>query len=477
MENRALSPEQIPPTLIDLNVKGYLITGQLGQGGMGTVYLALHQRLDRLTALKVIAPSLVAREDMLIRFQREAQAAARLNHPNIVQIYDYDIDEKTRLHFIVMEYVSGDNLINFVLRDGPFNESDALNLLVQSAHSLHHAHEAGIIHRDVKPENLLLSDLGVLKLTDLGLAKVGYQVHGSLTQVGDAIGTPFYISPEQVEGGDIDHRSDIYSLGATFYHLLTGQPPFSGKTSPMIMVSHVKDKPADPRTLMPEISESTAQLILQMLEKDPAKRPQSMAEIVHIIELNQKNIRLAAIAEKQMEVAPEKSAPEKEKVLSITFFYEMNGLLRGLIGPEAMKCVVAAVAKTGAKQSHFPREKAVELVQNIQASLSQARHKNIFEKEAKVLLAKHVGEVVLPELSPTAQSEKISLLYITELGRNLRRICGPDRKILEEAMGELGVTPRNIPLSQKEKLIESIYGRLSPDQQKELQKAIQYLKN
>lgn len=230
--------------LIDKMIGNYLVVDMIGEGGMGRVYKALHQHLDRIVALKLLPPHLTYDPKYQLRFKKEARAAAKLNHPNIVQIHDFNTHEG--FSYMVMEYVDGCNLKQLLQREGILPAADAINLMVHACHALAHAHEAGVIHRDIKPDNFILSDLGYLKLTDLGLAKIGLVGDPNslgITQSGAPLGTPYYISPEQVQGDPVDHRTDIYSLGATFFHLLAGAPPFNGKSSPLIMAKHLNERP------------------------------------------------------------------------------------------------------------------------------------------------------------------------------------------------------------------------------------------
>ncbi len=259
------------------------IVRKLGEGGMGSVFLARQKSLDRQVALKVIAPSFSDNADFIARFQREARATGNLNHPNIVQGIDVARDAKTGLWHFAMEFVNGPS-VSKLLKDGPLSEERALKITLQVARALDYAGKRGFVHRDIKPDNILIAASGEAKLADLGLAKRTGE-DASLTQTGFAVGTPHYISPEQTRGDkDIDGRADIYSLGATLFHLTTGRPPFDGPTAAVIMVKHLNDEPPTARQINPKVSEGCSKLISKMMRKDRAQRFKTAAELIERIE-------------------------------------------------------------------------------------------------------------------------------------------------------------------------------------------------
>jgi len=264
-------------------VGAYEILDKLGGGGMGDVYRARDPRLDRVVALKTLSPKLVSDADFVQRFQKEARAAARLNHPNIVQIYE--LGQVGPNYFIVMEYVDGDSLGKRLEERDCFSEGEAVGYVRQACRALAVAHGEGIVHRDVKPDNMMLSRRGDLKLVDLGLAKCLDEDH-SLTQTGMSMGTPHYISPEQVQGlKEIDGRADIYSLGASLYHMVTGRLPFDGSSGAHIMSRHLFDDLSDPRQHKPELGEGICRVIRKMMAKAPAERYQDIASLDRDLEI------------------------------------------------------------------------------------------------------------------------------------------------------------------------------------------------
>ncbi|HKQ62384.1 MAG TPA: serine/threonine-protein kinase, partial [Candidatus Polarisedimenticolaceae bacterium] len=255
----------------------YVLEREIGRGGMGLVYAATDPRLGRRVAIKTLLPELAVDPTARQRFLREARAAGAISHPHVTQIYDIG-EHEGRVYF-AMEYLDGRSLHELLREDGPLAPERAVELLRQAAWGLKAAAERGIIHRDVKPSNLFLTRQGALKITDFGLAKETLASTG-LTQQGELIGTPDYISPERANGAAQDVRSDIYSLGVTFYELLAGRLPFSA-ASPLTVVLHHLRSPVPPlREARPAVPPPLAALIQRMLAKAPAARPQSYDELL-----------------------------------------------------------------------------------------------------------------------------------------------------------------------------------------------------
>ena len=252
---------------------------RLGQGGMAQVYLAEQTSLGRKVALKLLRPERVESANNLKRFLTEATAAAALSHPNIVAVYL--LGEHDGRNYIVQEYVSGGNLREFINRKGPPEVNQAVQMLKQTAAALQAAHDKGIVHRDIKPENILLTPQGDVKVADFGLAQLtleGERVN--LTQEGVTMGTPLYMSPEQVSASQIDARSDLYSLGVTAYHLLSGKPPFAGKTSMAVAMAHVRQKPQPLQEQREDLPPVLCRIVHKLLAKDPKNRYQTAAELL-----------------------------------------------------------------------------------------------------------------------------------------------------------------------------------------------------
>lgn len=248
---------------------GYEILGELGAGGMGRVLRARDLALDRVVAIKVLASELARDAAFVQRFQREARAVASLSHPNIVQIFA--VGNLDGVHFLAMEYLDGQSLARY-LKTAHWPEADAILIARQVCQALQVAHAAGIVHRDIKPDNLILTRRGEVKVVDLGIAK-RVDDDQSMTQSGSAVGTPHYISPEQVQGRrDIDGRADIYSLGATLYHLATGHTPYTGSSGAHVMSMHLFTPLPDPRSFEPKLSEGLCRVLRKMMAKDREER-------------------------------------------------------------------------------------------------------------------------------------------------------------------------------------------------------------
>ncbi|OQY05799.1 MAG: hypothetical protein B6I22_06940 [Desulfobacteraceae bacterium 4572_123] len=250
----------------------YEIIKELGRGAMGVVYQAHDPRIDRPVALKVLRPDRVTTEDFVQRFLKEARAIGRLSHANIVTVYDVGQDHETI--YIAMEFLEGRPL-NEVVREKPLAVKDVINIGLQVAKALDYAHARGIIHRDIKPSNVILDDRGRIKITDFGIARIEDPEVTRQTQAGEILGTPVYMSPEQVMGKTVDGRSDLYSLGIILYELTTGRRPFSGKNIAVIFRAIIQDIPPEPQTADGNLSPGFASLIMKSLAKEPEKRFQS----------------------------------------------------------------------------------------------------------------------------------------------------------------------------------------------------------
>ncbi|MEM9587744.1 MAG: serine/threonine-protein kinase [Planctomycetota bacterium] len=262
----------------------YKLLGHIGTGGMSSVYLAEHTRMGDKRAIKVLPKSRVKDASYLARFQLEAKAIASLKHPNIVAAYD--IDNEGDVHFIVMEYVDGDDLQAIVRSKGPVDFSTAADWISQAADGLQHAHEEGVIHRDVKPANLLIDPSGNVRLLDMGLALVADEDDDSLTVANNenVLGTADYLAPEQaLNSHTVDHRADIYGLGCTLYFLLTGQPPFNDGTLAQRIAKHQTEMPKPIRSLRSDCPGELEGICTKMLQKEPKYRYQSAADVRDVL--------------------------------------------------------------------------------------------------------------------------------------------------------------------------------------------------
>ena len=258
----------------------YEIESELGHGGMAQVFLGTDRVLGRQVAVKVLGSQFAGDESFVARFRREAQSAAALNHPNVVNVFDTGSDDGT--HFIVMEYVEGKTLAEVIREEGPLLPERAAEIIEAATSALAFAHDAGIVHRDVKPGNIMLGPGGEVKVMDFGIARATSSE--SLTQTATVLGTATYFSPEQAQGESVDARSDIYSLGCVFYEMLTGHPPFEAETPVAVAYKHVKENPFPPSRLNQELPGALDAIVLKCLAKNPANRYQSADDLLADLE-------------------------------------------------------------------------------------------------------------------------------------------------------------------------------------------------
>lgn len=264
-----------------------LIKKLIGIGGMGKVYKAEHMRLRKPIAIKILSGEFGDNKDFVQRFYREARMAAILEHANIVSVYD--VGEDKGLHYITMQYVDGISLSSYIQQKGKLDLYDALDILDKIARGLSCAESNNIVHRDIKPGNILLTKDGGTKIVDFGLSK---NVSGAtmLTEAGMLMGTPHYMSPEQCSGDVVDHRTDIYSLGATAYYMLSGEKPFTGNTPMEVIRLQKKGQLTPLKAANPEVPEIVAAIVAKMMAKDPKDRYQTNTEVIEAISNAQKQI-------------------------------------------------------------------------------------------------------------------------------------------------------------------------------------------
>jgi serine/threonine protein kinase len=255
----------------------YRLEGRLGFGGMSTVHLALDLRLERQVAVKLLAEHLADDPTFVSRFQREAQAAARLVHPNIVQIFDSGLDEPSGRHFIVMEYIEGSSCAEILRDDGWVEVDEAVSIIEQACEGLDYAHRHGVVHRDVKPGNLLRAREGEVKLADFGIAKATEQ--SSITQVGSVLGTAAYLAPEQARGEEAGPRADLYALGVVTYQLISGRLPYEATSLTELALKQQREEPPTLDTLVAAVGPELADAVAIALALDPRERYQTAREM------------------------------------------------------------------------------------------------------------------------------------------------------------------------------------------------------
>src|ERR1700675_1459320 len=261
----------------------YHVESLLGSGGMGKVYKARDRELERTVAIKVLRPDLMTDAQAMQRFKHELLLASSISHPNILRIHD--LGEYNGVKFISMAYVDGGDLTQLMRKERRLPLERVLNIMRQLAAALAAAHGVNVVHRDLKPQNMLLGSGDHVYVTDFGIAKTLESDRTSVTRTGAVLGTPLYMSPEQVEGKPVDHRSDLYTYGLIFYEMLTGILPFTGDTTFQLMYQRVHQLPKRPKTVIPDLPPYLSRICLKCLEKDPAKRYQSATEILSDVDL------------------------------------------------------------------------------------------------------------------------------------------------------------------------------------------------
>jgi serine/threonine-protein kinase len=317
---------------------------------MATVYKAKQTSLDRIVAVKVLPRRSSENIEFVERFYKEGKAAAKLAHNNIVQAIDVG-STPDGFHYFVMEYVEGKTLYD-VMQPPPigegraFSEQEALDIAIQIADALHHAHQRGLIHRDVKPKNILLTPQGTAKLTDLGLARAADDKEAAESEAGKAYGTPYYISPEQIRGDvDIDFRADLYSLGATLYHMVTGRPPFDGETPSAVMHKHLKEKLTPADHVNTSLSAGIGEIIDVAMAKDRDERYRSTEDMLEDLEAVRRG-EPPPHAHQNVDLEKLADVEEKGKTVDIVtprLDFWSNPLVLGLIAGAGISLIVNVI--------------------------------------------------------------------------------------------------------------------------------------
>ncbi len=322
-------------------ISKYKITKLLGRGGMGVVYAAHDSIIGREVAIKFLSAKAAGNETSLRRFVQEARAVGQLQHPNVVSLFD--VDQADGMWYLVMEKVEGGTASDLIETSGTISWKKAAKIIADACRGLIVAHDKNLIHRDIKPDNIMLAADGTAKISDFGLAKMQNSDAPTLTQQHQVLGTPHYMSPEQCRSSEVDERSDIYSLGATFYDLLTGSPPYAKSTDVMqIMYSQCHEPPPDPGELAPELPPLCRGIIEQAMAKDPQERYQSAAEMLEDLEVlledntesgsfRRSSQRLSRISASRSAIMSAEEAKKSSKRLRNTYLWGLVALLTLLV--------------------------------------------------------------------------------------------------------------------------------------------------
>jgi serine/threonine-protein kinase len=345
---------------------GYRLVRRLGSGAMADVYLAEQISLGRHVAIKVLRPETLRHPAAVSRFEQEARAAASLVHGHIVQIHEVACIDG--VHFLAEEYVAGPSLRAWLDARGPLDPRQALAVLAHVGSALVRAAQQGIVHRDIKPENLLVTPAGDVKVADFGLVRVAGE-DLALTQDGMTLGTPLYMSPEQGEGRVVDARSDLYSLGATVYHLLAGRPPFTGPSAIAVLMAHIKEPPPPLATRRPDLPAGLCRIVDRLLEKEPADRHQSPQEL------------LQAVSDLELSVAPGMRHGESP----LAWDSDDVALFGGTLGDPRAAALAGAV--TAAIRPHAVTGRLREATLHLEAVEGRVRSQRLDRRRALVATA------------------------------------------------------------------------------------------
>jgi serine/threonine protein kinase len=417
----------------------YEILEELREGGMGRVFRARHLALQREVALKVLAERFASDESYRLRFLKEARSVARLNHPNIVQIYDFGRVETTI--YLAMELVRGFSVGDRIKRDGRFGEREAIAIIRQTCVALGVAHAAGIVHRDVKPDNLILNGDGLVKLVDLGLAK-SLTDDQNLTQTGVVSGTPHYISPEQITGlKDIDGRADIYSLGATLFHMVTGRTPFEGSSPMVIVAKHLHEEPEDPRTIVPGLSAAICGVIRRMMARERDQRYPDVRIVDEVLGLivgeEAPAAMSASVTLQEPEQRPVESAASPRNAWDPILLASVEARLAAAIGPLA-KVLVRKEARRSSDLDGLCSKLAQHIASEEQrrAFLADVRQEALALRRSQIGLEARPRPRSDPAMSPPASSYDSPFSFswnadaLRAVEQRLAETIGPVAKVL-----------------------------------------------
>ncbi len=409
----------------------YEIIEKIGSGGMATVYKAKDLILKRFVAVKVLREEYTTDNEFIKRFNTEAESAASLVHPNIVSVYD--VGKEGNLYYIVMELVKGKTLKEIIVEDGRMGWKWSVKIAKQIAQALEVAHKNNIIHRDIKPHNIIITEDGVAKVTDFGIAKA--VSNSTITAFGTTIGSVHYFSPEHARGGYTDAKSDLYSLGVVLYEMVTGRVPFDADTPVSVALKHMQETPVSPIVLNPAIPQSLNDLILKAMEKDPNMRYSSATEMIEDLDKIIKNPENIAIKSTEYNKArrisePETSAKNQTKMNKIKNFFQNHKAVKVIL--IALIFIIVFVASIGITLSvmNSKNPKDVLLPNLVGLTLDEAKSKGA-ESKLEINVADEKYDVEIPEGQIISQDPKYQANFTVKEGRTINVVVSKGQEIVK----------------------------------------------
>ena len=435
----------------------YELVALVGGGGMADVYRAHDQLLDRYVAVKILHSQFAGDKEFIEKFRREAQGAAKLSHPNIVNIYDVGTEEKN--HYIVMEYVSGETLKDYIQREGRLTTIEALRFAREIAEALEHAHANNLVHCDIKPHNILVTAAGHVKVADFGIARAVSSA--TMTYSGTVIGSVHYFSPEQAKGTAISPKSDIYSLGVVLYEMLTGKVPFTGETPVSVALKHVQENPIPVRQLQPEISPVIESIVTRAMDKDPQRRLTSSEFIQAVLQAERGEMpadRMQPADPYATQILPRVTEGDSAAYEETSLAPRKKATSGGWLSKKFILGLVAVLTigfLTGAFLSYgeFWSNKEIQ-VPDVVGKQSDMAKKILEDSHLRVNIAETydgnvpAGHVVsqTPEAGSTVKERRLVTIYVSKGGENIEMpdIRGMARKAAESKLQKIGLKFGNI---------------------------------
>lgn len=394
----------------------YILLEKVGEGGMALVYKARCQLLNRYVAVKILRPEYTMDEEFVRKFKRESLAAASLSHPNIVSVYD--VGEQDGIYYIVMEFIQGQTLKEYIKKSVKINYNETLNIIYQICLALEHAHKNGIVHRDIKPHNILITEDKMIKVTDFGIARASSSI--TMTNTNNVMGSVHYFSPEQARGGYSDHRTDIYSLGVVMYEMLTGSLPYDAESPITVALKHIQDSVKEPQLTDPSIPKAVNDIVVKCMEKDMTKRYQSARELINDIQKAQSNPNMSLydtkVDEQSTRIIPiEAINKANEKSINSKKRGKMAAAV--IIGILTTAVIIAAIAWGYNKYFIVKDVKVPEIIGQTEEAAKAILEKNklIMEIGGNTSSDKPEGQIfkVIPEEGSTVKENSTIRVFIS----------------------------------------------------------------